>query len=76
MGVHVGGVEERDRGGAAGEEKGSYDNGPMLLGSQPKSRTGLMGFPLLFDPSLENWSRHPDSCLPPPPGCGGGLTCG
>lgn len=41
-----------------------YDEGPMLLGSQPKSRTRLMGSPLLCDPSLENWSRHPDSCLP------------
>lgn len=36
----------------------------MLLWSQPKSRTRLMGSPLLCDPSLENWSRHPDSCLP------------
>lgn len=36
----------------------------MLLRSQPKSRTRLMGSLLLCDPSLENWSRHPDSCLP------------
>lgn len=28
--------------------------GPILLGSQPKSRTHLMGSPLLCDLSLEN----------------------
>lgn len=43
----------------------------MLPGSQPKSRTRLMGSPLLCDPSLENWSRHPDSCLPSSAYCDG-----
>lgn len=38
--------------------------GPTLLGSQPKCRPPLMGSPLLCDPSSENWSKHPDSCLP------------
>ena len=40
------------------------DEGPMLRGSQPKSRPRLMASPWLYDLSLENWSRHPDSFLP------------
>ena len=59
VGVRVGGVKWRGTGG------GGYDEGLVLSGSQPKSRTRLMGSPPLRDPSLENWSRHPDSCLPP-----------
>lgn len=43
---------EREEERVGGEE--GYDEGPILLGSQPKSRTHLMGSPLSYDPSLEN----------------------
>lgn len=63
--------KKKRKGEAVGRERGSYDDGPMLLGSQPKSRTGLMGSPLLCDPILKNWSRHPNSCLPSCAYCNG-----
>lgn len=62
------GRSKREREGLEG---GWTMRGPMLLGSQPKSSTRLMGSPLLCDPSLENWSRHPDSCPPSSTHCDG-----
>lgn len=44
-----------------GGGEGRYEEKPVLLRSQPKSRTCLMGSPLLRDPRLEDCSRHCDS---------------
>lgn len=65
------GVGNRWEGGGGGVWWEAY-----AAGESSKVQTCLMDSPLLFDSSLENWSRHPSSCLPFSAHCSLAFDCG